>query len=246
MLNRDPDEGAHQVDEFLSWLRGCLQKMGDDGPVFLVSGSIGLQPLVRKLGLTDRINHLYLYRLKPWDKPTSIKCLKRLAKGTQLSLRTGVAEEIYNLLGLGIPHHIQSFFARLRDFAVIRQQGYVTVEDVRTVYRTQVLGPSGQTDLAHYESRLREALTSEDFDIALRILAESALQGRLSQQALQALAHQLPPSVIDTTNRITEVLDVLEHDGYLVTGEAGHEFSFRLLKDWFAARFRDHYTPLDN
>ena len=46
-LKRMPhDDGdAKRVDEFLSWLRGAIQALGDQGPVFIVSGSIGLHPL---------------------------------------------------------------------------------------------------------------------------------------------------------------------------------------------------------
>ena len=66
MLHRDCD--AQRVDEFLSWLRGVLQALGDDCPALLVSGSIGLEPLVRRLGIPDRINHLHTVRLGPWDR----------------------------------------------------------------------------------------------------------------------------------------------------------------------------------
>ena len=69
MLHDDGD--ARRVDEFLSWLRGAIQSAGDQGPVFIVSGSIGLQPLVHRLGIPDRINHFYPIRLQPWDRATS-------------------------------------------------------------------------------------------------------------------------------------------------------------------------------
>ena len=36
----------------------------------------------------------------------------------------------------------------------------------------------------------------------------------------------------------------LMHDGYLEARDDGHRFPFRLLKDWWAVRFRDHHTPL--
>ena len=49
----------------------------------------------------------------------------------------------------------------------------------------------------------------------------------------------------DPSRRITETLDVLVHDGYLEAGSDGHRFPSRLLKDWWAARFRDHHIPLD-
>ena len=38
------EEGVQRVDEFLSWLRGVLQAIGDSSPVLIVSGSIGLAP----------------------------------------------------------------------------------------------------------------------------------------------------------------------------------------------------------
>jgi hypothetical protein len=39
MLHSDGE--ARRVDEFLSWLRGSIQSLGDRGPVFIVSGSMG-------------------------------------------------------------------------------------------------------------------------------------------------------------------------------------------------------------
>lgn len=62
------DDGLRRVDEFLSWLRGALQTLGDDSPVLIVSGSIGLAPLAKRLGIPDRINYLDSFRLGPWDR----------------------------------------------------------------------------------------------------------------------------------------------------------------------------------
>ena len=238
------EHGAQRVDEFLSWLRGVFQHLGQDAPVLIVSGSIGLEPLVRRLGFPDRINHLYSYRLGPWDRDTSVRCFECLAKSNGLSTEDGVAEAVHNALGIGIPHHIQSFFARLRDFAAIQERDRVTLKDVDTVYRTELLGPSGQISLAHYDSRLQDALTEESYAIAVRILAEAAIQDVLTPEARSSLELECGVIVKDARERIAEVLDVLEHDGYLVASDDGYRFPFRLLKEWWAVRFRDHYTPL--
>ncbi len=72
----DRDQNANGVEEFLSWLRGETQQLGQDGPVLMISGSIGLKPLVRRLGIPDRINHLYTFQLGPWDRNTSIRCFE--------------------------------------------------------------------------------------------------------------------------------------------------------------------------
>ena len=55
--------------------------------------------------------------------------------------RTAWQNAVYDALGVGIPHHVQSFFARLRDHARMQRQDQVTVEDVGEVYRTEVPRP---------------------------------------------------------------------------------------------------------
>ncbi len=240
------DGAARRVDEFLSWLRGAIQSLGDRGPVFIVSGSIGLQPLVHRLGIPDRINHFYPIRLQPWDRATSVECFERLAEGEGLRVEDGVADAVYGALGLGIPHHVQSFFARIRDFATLRGTRAVTVEDVQRVYQTGLLGPFGQNDLVHYETRLKDGLDDETFSIAMEILAEAATLGAFTRRARRYLEEQYEELVNDIRGRVADAIEILVHDGYIEESENGHRFPSRLLRDWWAARFRDHHVPLES
>ncbi len=242
-LLRDED-GAKRVDQFLSWLRRALQTHCDGSLVIIVSGSIGLKPLVERLGLSDRINYLDPFRLGPWDRENSIECLEKLANAYDLAIEKDVGNAVYDALGIGIPHHVQSFFARLRDFAAIQKRAPITVADVQEVYQNELLGPSGQNDLVHYETRLKEGLEDESFSIAMEILAEAATQEVFTSQSRKCLDALYSELVDDTRARITNVLDVLVHDGYLEPGADGYRFPSRLLKDWWSARFRDHHTPL--
>ena len=242
MLREDGD--AKRLDGFLSWLRGAIQSLGDRGPVFIVSGSIGLEPLVHRLGIPDRINHLYPVRLQPWDRATSVECLNRLAAGEGLKVEDGAADAVYDALGLGIPHHVQSFFARIRDFATLRATSVVTVEDVRHVYRTGLLGPFGQNDLVHYETRLKDGLDDQTFSVAMEILAEAATQGVFTRRARRCLEQQYEALVSDIRGRVADAIEVLVHDGYIEDVTNGHRFPSKLLRDRFASRFRDHHVPL--
>ena len=240
------DEGAGRVDEFLSWLRGVFQGRGDRSPVLIVSGSIGLAPLVQRLGIPDRINHLYPFRLGPWSREASVECFERLAQSNGLLIEDGVSNAVYERLGIGIPHHVQCFFARLQDFTAMARRDRVTVEDVAEVYRTELLGPSGQSDLAHYETRLRNALDEQSHRIALEILAEAATQDVFTHRARRCLERRYSHVAEDADLRTGEVLDVLMHDGYLEVRDDGHRIPFRLLKDWLSARFRDHHISLES
>ncbi len=236
------DNGEQRVDEFLSWLRGSLQDLGNDSPVLIVSGSIGLDHLVRQLGIPDRINHLYPFRLGPWSRDTSVACFTRLAENYELSVENGVANAVYEKLGSGIPHHVQSFFARIRDFATMQGKNHVTVDDVNEVYQSRLLGAWGQSDLVYYETRLKEGLGGDDnyYSIAMEILAEAAIQEVFTPSARHCLEEMYSSLVEDMPACIADVLEILEHDGYLETSEAGYRFSSNLLRDWWSVRFRHH------
>ena len=238
---REPG-GERRIDEFLSWLRGALQTVGGGSLSLIVSGSIGLPPLVRRLGIPDRINYLDTIRIGPWDRATSVGCFQRLAASDGLRLEEGVAEAVYDELGIGIPHQVQSFFARLRDFALMHGRGAVTVESVHEVYRNELLGPSGQSDLVHYETRMKDSLEDGNYRIAMEILAEAATQGVFDPAARKCLG-RLYSSV---PGRIADTLEVLVHDGYLEAGEDGHRFPSHLLRDWWCARFRNQHVPIQS
>ena len=238
-------DGRGRVDTFLSWLRGALQEIEGGSLSLIVSGSIGLEPLVRRLGIPDRINHLYPVRLGPWDRETSVQCFHRLATSERLSVEAGVAEAVYDLLGVGIPHHVQSFFARLRDFGIMRGRERLTTEDVAEVYQNALLGPQGQNDLLHYETRLKDALDDGSYSIAMEILAEASIQGVFTREARRHLERLYAPLTDDVPERVGDTLDVLVHDGYLELSPEGHRFGSRLLKDWWASRFRDSHVALE-
>lgn len=238
-------DGVRRVDEFLSWLRGVFQGLEGGSLALIVSGSIGLVPLVQRLDIPDRINYLYPFRLGPWRREDSVECFKRLAESHELRIDDGVANAVYEKLGIGIPHHVQFFFACLRDFAIMQHRDRVTVEDVDEVYRDQLLGTEGQNVLVHYETRLKDGLDDESHTIAMEILAEAATQDVFTSHARQTLERKYAQTHDDARDRIVEALDILVHDGYLEAGDDGYRFPSRLLKDWWAARFRDHYTPLE-
>lgn len=187
---------------------------------------------------------MYSHRLGPWDRDTSIRCFEHLADSSGVSVENSVAEAVYDALGIGIPHHIQSFFRRLKDFAMRHQLDHVTEEHVNIVYRTELLGPAGWIDLGHYRTRLKDALPEESYTIAETILAEAAIQNVFTSEARRIIEVEYGRIVENAQERIAEVLDILAHDGYLTHRDGEYRFSFRLLKDWWAIGFRDNYIPL--
>ena len=244
LLVQDEQNGTDEAHLFLRWLRGERQHHAGSSLVQVVSGSIGMAPLVRRMGVPDSINDLYSFRLGPWDRTRSIVCLKSLAEHSEVAVDDAVFGAIYDALGVGIPHFIQSFFVRLQDFAVMNGRARLTTEDVRIVYDNELLGAAGDSDLPHYQNRLQKSLDERTYQVAMEIQAEAATQGIFTVDARRVLERIYSRVLPNARERVDEALDVLVHDGHLERTDAGHRLAFRLLEDWLRTRFSDHHVPL--
>ena len=102
-------ERRQQADLFLSWLRE--NSIRHQGKIRIVlSGSIGLEPVLRQGRLSATLNNFEPFELKPWDEDTACGCLEALAASYELEFEPGVPGEMVEMLGCCIPHHVQMFF----------------------------------------------------------------------------------------------------------------------------------------
>ena len=235
-------ERRQAVDEFLSWLRKCVQAHQGRVSVIL-SGSVGLEPILRQAGLSTHANIFSPFDLKPWDEETAIACLAALAETYGLDLPPAVREDMCRRLRCQIPHHVQQFFDNLDLHLKRADRRAASLDDVERVYTGEMLGARGQLGLQHYEDRLRTVLGNEGYRIALEMLTEAAVNGgRLSSEAVARHRGYFPvhaetpsPGGAEAVPA-EEVLYVLEHDGYLAREGAGYRFVSGLLEDWWRLR----------
>ena len=235
-------ERRQAVDEFLSWLRKSVQAHQGRISVIL-SGSVGLDPILRQAGLSAHANIFSPFDLKPWSEETALACLAALADTYGRNLPSAVREDMCRRLRCQIPHHLQKFFDYL-DLHLKRAGGSdATLQDVERVYIDDMLGPRGQLNLEHYETRLRMVLGNEGYRVALEILTETAVNdGRLFGDAVDWYRRYFPaqtptpPSGDAESMPVDEVLYVLEHDGYLERLGDGYRFVSGLLEDWWRLR----------
>ena len=227
--------GKRTADEFLSWLRKNGQQ--HQGKISMIlSGSVSLEPILQRAGLSAHANIFPAFDLKPWDEETAMACLAALAKNYDLDLPTAIREEMCRRLRCQIPHHVQRFFDLLHEHLRRNRRSTASVEDIGLVYDNEMLGVRGQVDMAHYEGRLRMVLSDEEYPVALEMLTEAAVnQGRLSANAI-ARQRELQDSEANPV-QIEDVLHVLEHDGYLARQDDGYCFISGLLEDWWRVRY---------
>ncbi len=237
-------ERKQAVDGLMTWLRKNGQT--HRGRIrMILSGSVGLEPILRQAGLSAHANIFSAFDLKPWDEETATQCLAALAETYKLDLSAAVRHDMCRRLRCQVPHHVQQFFDGLHEYLRRAGRQNATLQDAEHVYTDEMLGARGQTDLDHYESRLKMVLGTELYRLALNLLTEAATDGgRLRSTAIeQYAAHFSGPAEADP-DPVTNVLYVLEHDGYLARQGDDYRFVSGLLEDWWRARHGRHFVPI--
>ena len=242
--SRITQERKARVDEFMSWLRKNSQEY--QGRIRIVlSGSIGFGPILRQAGLSATINNFDPFNLKPWDEKTATGCLRALAAEYGVHFRDGAETAIVKKLGCCIPHHVQMFFTKVYESCVRKGCMDFHPKEVNDVYENEMLSIQGHVELTHYEERLKLVLDPEIFNLAVEMLTETAVSGRLTPKSPAVLARGYKFTDQEFKNATEMILLVLEHDGYLRAGKRGYyKFESSLLRDWWKKRYAQFYVPV--
>ena len=235
-------EGRSETELFLSWLRAATIHF--KGHIrFVVSGSIGLGPILRMAGLSAAVNTFSPMELGPWDEETAVACLEALAANYDLRFGPAATQTAVQRLGCCIPHHVQMLFSLLWQDASRRSTQMITSADVERVYQERMLGTRGHAELSHMEERLQQVLDEQDLGLVEDLLSEAAL-GHLDDAAVRFLATASDPDGRTAAGRVSRLLELLEHDGYIRRRGDRYVFVSNLLKDWWQERRRSTYVPV--
>jgi uncharacterized protein len=229
--------GVQRADDFLSWLRAVTLRHSDKLRV-VVTGSIGLGPVLQRVGLSATINAFRSMELRPWDEATTCECLRALARNYGLVFESEAEHKIFELLGAGIPHHVQMFFDHVRQHLKRQRVNAVFPGDVETVYEQRMLSSRGHPELSHYEERLKLVLDPQELPMAMDLLTEAAL-GSLDMATAERLAQEY-----EQVGDLGNILGILVHDGYLQREGKVYVFESRLVRDWWRHRHEATYKPL--
>ena len=161
-------ERRAQTDAFMSWLRSNSIK--HQGQIRLVvTGSIGLEPVLRQGGLSGTVNHLTPFELGPWTTETAQNCLGALANEYGLTFQSGATEQLVEEIGICIPHHVQMFFNYIYQVCKLQELDHVSRDLVAEVYYTHMLSVRGHAELSHLEERLKLVLDPDLYQLALEL-----------------------------------------------------------------------------
>jgi hypothetical protein len=229
---------------FLSWLREATIRA--QGRIrFVVSGSIGLEPLLTRAGISETMTTFTPLLIGPWERPIALEFVTDRVRRAGVRLADGSGDGLLDKLGYLIPHHVALFVHYICLDARRRGASVCTPDDIERVYDQHMLSPHGHVDLATYEDRLRRAVAPETLRAALELLTETAVAGRLRAETALAIMESQGFAGQGALDNLRFLLAVFEHDGYLKRTDEEYVFASHLLRDWWKHRFGFGYVPAD-
>ena len=210
----------------------------------ILSGSVGLEPLLQQAGLSAHANIFSAYDLKPWSEETAVSCLAALAESYEIDLPPEIRQRMCRRLRCCIPHHVQMFFDKLHEHLRRGGRQVAVPDDVEWVYLREMLGVRGQVDLQHYEGRLETILGRTGYPIALELLTAAAAEGHLDGDTVERYREYYSAGEEDSAPSVEHVLHVLRHDGYLDCQDGDYGFVSGLLEDWWRSRYGRHFVSV--
>jgi uncharacterized protein len=140
-------------------------------------------------------------------------------------------------MGICIPYHVQLFFDQVYQGCKLRRVETVSKELITEIYESKMLSTRGHAELSHLEERLKMVLGPALHPLALDLLTETAVTGHLTSEASAVFGREygIANDLERPEDVVREVLNILEHDGYLRKDGKTYQFVSRLVKDWWYA-----------
>lgn len=225
------------VEAVLNWFRAARHDLKDKSARFLVTGSIGLKGVVRKLGLAPAVNEFDTHEIPPLVEDEALGLLEALATSHRLPLNAAGRKKIMQLLGANWPILLQLFISEIQEQEFTKAP---TAKELEAIYRERLVHGSRNQYCDGMYDRLKDVFSTSEVRLAREMLRAScrATKG-LSRADFEAIHARLVP-VEETRSLLADefdhVLDTLKHDGYLLqqtTGEQRTTFASHILRDFW-------------
>jgi hypothetical protein len=233
-------QGEEAARDFLAWFRTVRLAQKDvlRRHRFIVAGSVGIDPILKRLGATDKLVDFTRFTVEPLDADWAGELAQALAATFELNWKPELSAKLFELIGAPVPYFIHVFFSQLGQLPG-SERSSLTIADLERVYRERVLGPTCRNYFEHYSTRLKRYGAAGQ-KAAQAILRSVAGRGRISRPALFDIyrkAHGRGAS----EQGFDDIMADLEYDWYLRLDPDTNEFYFRLkvMQDWW----RRWYPP---
>ncbi|MBD5300988.1 MAG: ATP-binding protein [Bacteroides sp.] len=220
-----------EVEFLLNWFRSIRQHE-NSGIRWIFCGSVGLRNFTNHYSMSQTINDLIEFPLGELPQSEAKGLIAALAESYGLSIDDDLTVEIIERLQWPIPYFIQLLVDRLIFKGITR----VGTDDVKD----SICELSRSDYFMTWTERLNEYRELEG--IARGILnGLSASESGLNKEQLLTVAMNGVDvaEVGNVQTKLIKVLEMLEHDGYIMRNLEYRKFRSPLLREWWKYKFID-------
>lgn len=208
-----------EVDAALNWFRKMRLELTDMQARFLVTGSIGLTGLLRRLNLHPSANDFDEIEIEPLTSSEAIEFMKEFAAGEGIPVQPSEIQQIYNRIGVGWPILLATFLSEIQEHCTSNP---VTSAEIDDIYENRMVRGTRNKYCTEMMSRLSkdELFTPSERRLAQEILKQLAREtSPFGSNQLEGIHARLVP---DSTQRLLVAVDLdvvvetLLHDGYII------------------------------
>ncbi len=228
----DRGDNLHREAEFfLNWFRS-LRQVTDSRIRWIFCGSVGLHNFTRIRNLSMTINDLVTFDFDALSEEEATGLLIALSDAERVPLSEEMIRFLLDRIEWHIPYFIQLMFTHIKNFpgAATGITGQMIDAAFSKVTRSE--------DFSTWSERLTEYNGQED---GARLLLKElckADQGLTREQLLAIYVGYTNSSLIKADNEVSTILNMIEHDGYVMRVDGGvRRFRSPLLKKWWYYNF---------
>jgi len=234
-LLQQGDEGRRRARAFLYWLRD-LRQTHYRRVKWLLAGSIGLDTLAARLGLSDTINDLEPFPLDAFSEESALRFLAELARSYGIALDEELRAAIVRRVGWPVPYYLQLMFEHLREEC--QEQGREPDAAMVEQVFEKLLGMGYRNHFDYWRQRLDEELGQPEAGHAVFLLARicQSAAGEPRANLAQVLGQRIG-DIDERDKMLNYLLEVLVSDGYLMQRAGRYAFRLEWLRVYWQRRF---------
>ena len=216
-----------RVERFMNWLRK-LRMEYTKNLVWIFCSSIGIENFLSVYEISNTINDLTSFKLDALPREEAIGLLSALAESYKIDLPDEVKEYILTKIDWAIPYYIQLVFSEIHNLHLNRT---IEIHDVDIAYKG-ILTPQNFCGIDQHFKQYPK-LQSHQRNI-LTLLAQTPTGMRRAMIREQFIN---PNTTCDADLILTQCLEILLNEGYIIRQEERYIFRSRLLKDYWLQKY---------
>lgn len=230
LMNKD-GENRDEVEFLLNWFRSIRQHENSNIR-WIFCGSVGLRNFTNHYRMSQAINDLVDFELGELTETEAKGLISELAHSYNLSMTDEVINQTLDLLQWHIPYFIQLLIDRL----ISKDENIVTFRNVELAF-----DELSQSDyFMTWDERLEEYRELEP-DARLILNNVSTTEEGLPKETLLQIIMKGNDSTDEPlmNKNLTKVLEMLEHDGYIMRNGEKRTFRSPLLCKWWKYKYME-------